>query len=225
MRGGVVHAPEKEDAWAQHLRATMQQLGVSESPLAEHVSASIAVYCRTYHPHGVTTSDLKLLVARAFCALGERGAAARVLESMPTHARHVERWLEILSELHEFPDLLPYFSLGIVRPADWAGAQLDRMWTVDFGRIAVAEADRHEMVLYRSIRAIIENMALFFDATQGEGVLGVKNLKTWQVEKVRRKKATLTAADDLLGYMGDLFEQLKNQNDWATVPSLLNLDL
>jgi hypothetical protein len=225
MRPVVFQSPNKQDAWAQHLQGIFQSLDISEGTLADNVSASVAMYCRSFHPHGVSTSDLKLLVARAFCAVGDRAAATRVLESMEPHGRHITRWLEILSELHQFPDLLPYFSLGIIQPADWAGAQLDRMWTLDFGRIVLGEAEKHEIMLYRSIRAIIENMALFWDATLGEGILGLKNLKGLQLESSGRKQQTLTTSDDLLEYIADLFKQQMTERQWNAVPSLLNLDL
>ncbi len=225
MRSLIFYTPKKQDAWAQHLQEVFQSLGISEGTLADNVSASVAMYCRSFHPHGVSTSDLKLLVVRAFCAVGDRAAATRVLESMEPHGRHITRWLEILSELHQFPDLLPYFSLGIIRPADWAGAQLDRMWTLDFGRVALNDAEKHEIMLYRSIRAIIDNMALFWDATQGEGILGLKNLEALRVESSGRKQQTLTASSDLLEYIADLFRQQMMARQWSTTPSLLNLDL
>lgn len=193
--------------------------------MADHLVVSISMYCKKFHPQGLRSVDLRLLIARAFCAVGDRAAAAHVLESMEPHRRHVSRWLEILSELHHFPQLLPYFSLGIIRPADWAGAQLDRMWTLDFSRLSLADAERHEMMLYRSIRAIIEEMGIFWDATTGEGILGLKALAALNVETGRSGNPPLTSTDALLEYVTDLFKQQAQARSWTTVPSLLNLDL
>ena len=226
MKPVGLHVMEpRQDAWAEHLQEIFQTLEIPSGTVADNLIASVAMYCRTFHPRGVQSSDLKLLLARAFCAVGDRAAAARVLESMQPHSRHVSRWLEILSELHHFPDLLPYFSMGIIRPADWAGAQLDRMWTLDFGRLHLSEAERHEMMLYRSIRVILEKMFIFWDAANGEGILGLKDLSALNVEADGRKKQTLTTADDLLEYMADLFRQQQAPRNWSSVPSLLNLDL
>ncbi|MEN7973832.1 MAG: hypothetical protein ABFR47_08360 [Verrucomicrobiota bacterium] len=213
----------RRDAWVAHLQDVFQSLDISPGTMADNVSASVAMYCRQFHPQGVQRSDLMLLVARAFCAVNDRAAAERVLGSMQPHCRHVLRWLEILSELHHFPALLPYFSLGVIRPADWAGAQLDRMWTLDFGRLHLSDAERHEMMLYRSIRAIIENMFIFWDATEGEGVLGLKGLSTLNVDKGSRRKQTLTAADDLLEYIADIFLQEKKCRNWRVVPALMDM--
>ena len=215
---------EKKDAWTVHLQEVFQTLEIPSGTLADNVSASVAMYCRQFHPHGVQRADLVLLIARAFCAVNDRAAAERVLRSLKPHDRHVTRWLEILSELHHFPSLLPYFSIGVIRPADWAGAQLDRMWTLDFSRLVLSDAEKHEMMLYRTIRAIVEHMYVFWDASKGEGMLGLKGLATFNVEGGSKKKQTLTQADDLLGYISDLLKQQKEPHGWQAVPSLMNLD-
>jgi hypothetical protein len=215
----------RQDAWSAHLQDMFASLEIPSGPLADNLAASVAMYCRKFHPQGVHSCDLKLLLARSFCAVGDLAAAGRILESMQPHRRHVSRWLEILSELHHFPQLLPYFSLGVIRPADWAGAQLDRMWTLDFGRLTLSAAEKHEMMLYRSIRAIIEKTEVFWDATRGEGLLGVKELSALMVESDDGRRQTLTAADDLIDYMTDLLLQAKEKRGWHSVPVLLNLDL
>jgi hypothetical protein len=225
MRQTPFQTISRQDPWKDHLLSLLHSFEIPCGTLADSVSTSVAVYCREFHPGGVQRSDLVLLIARAFCAVNERAAAARVLGSSQPHSRHIDRWLEILSELNRFPSLLPYFSLGVIRPADWAGARLDRMWTLDFDRLALSDAERHEMMLYRSIRAIVDNMFVFWDATEGEGVLGLKGLASLNVEKESRRKQTLTATDDLLEYIADLFLQQKKQRNWRSIPSLLNLDL
>ncbi len=223
MRNAAFQTSSPPDAWTAHLQEILRSLEIPSGPLADNVVASVALYCRQSHPHGLQRSDLVLLIARAFCAVNDRAVAERVLGSIQPHCRHVSRWLEILSELHQFPELLPYFSLGVIRPADWAGAQLDRMWTLDFGRLALSDAERHEIMLYRSIRAIVETMFGFWDATDGEGVLGLKGLSSLNIEEGTRRKQTLTAADDLLEYIDGLFLQEKKKRGWQAVPSLMKL--
>ncbi|MBN2684959.1 MAG: hypothetical protein JXR40_06745 [Pontiellaceae bacterium] len=215
----------EQEAWTEHLQELFCSLNIPPSPALENLTAAVALYCRQYHPCGVQRADLNLLVARAFCAINDRDCAARVLRSLKPHERHVERWLEVLCELHHFPALLPFFSLGIIRPADWAGAQLDRMWLLDLGRLALSAAEQHEMLLYRSLRSIIENMFVFWDATFGEGVLGLKGLAAFNLEPQKKRGQTFTSADDLLTFVGDLFLQQQDVRGWRTVPVLMNLDL
>lgn len=223
MRPVPFQTLERQDAWTAHLQEIFQTMEISGGTLADNVSTSVAMYCRQFYPRGVQRSDLVLLIARAFCAVNDRATAEHVLNSIQPHRRHVSRWLEILSELHHFPALLPYFSLGVIRPADWAGAQLDRMWTLDFDRLVLSDAERHEMMLYRSIRAIIDHMFVFWDATAGAGVLGLKGLSALNVEAGSREKQTLTAIDDLLEYIADLFLRQKESRDWLAVPTLMKI--
>ncbi|MDF7798070.1 hypothetical protein P4C99_01245 [Pontiellaceae bacterium B1224] len=225
MRESAFQTLEEQDAWTLHLQEIFQTLEIPAGTLADNVSASVAMYCRQFHPQGVQRADLVLLIARAFCAVNDRAAAERVLASQQPHNRHVARWLDILSELHYFPQLLPYFSLGVIRPADWAGARLDRMWTLDFSRLVLSEAEKHEMMLYRTIRAIVDHLYVFWDASGGEGVLGLKGLASFNVESGSAKKQTLTQSDDLLKYISDLLLQQQTPRGWLAVPSLMNLDL
>jgi hypothetical protein len=225
MTGERSHALIGQDAWTEHLRDIFQSLDIPSGILTDNVSKSVAMYCRHSHPRGLQHADLVLLIARAFCSINERALAERALGSVQPHARHKGRWLEILSELDRFPSLLPYFSLGIIRPGDWAGAQLDRMWTLDLGRLVLSDSEKHEMLLYGSLRAMIENMVVFWDATGGEGVLGLKGLASFNVESNPRQRQTFTSADDLIEYMSNLFLQQKALRNWQAVPSLLNLDM
>ncbi len=225
MRSNLITTLEMQDAWTAHLQDVFRSLHIPQGPLADNVSASVAMYCREFYPQGVQRGDLVLLIARAFSAVNEQAAAEQALRSMKPHKRHVARWLEILSELDQFPSLLPYFSRGVIRPADWAGARLDRMWTLDFSVLQLSEAERHEMMLYRTIRALVDQLYVFWDAASGEGVLGLKGLETLCVEEGRRARQTLTRRDDLLEYIEDIFVQAKSARGWKHVPSLMNLDL
>ena len=214
-----------QEVWSEHLHALLDELSFSAGTVREHLVCSVAMYCRQFHPHGLMEADLILLIARALCAINDRASADRLLRSVQPHARHVERWLEILSELHHFPTLLPYFSMGIIRPADWAGAELDRMWTLDLGRLFLSEAEKHEMMLYRSLRSIVENMEVFWDATGGDGVLGLKGLDSFNVDSNSKRRQTLTGTDDLLGYVESILLQHRGRRNWTAVPKVMNLDL
>jgi hypothetical protein len=215
----------RREAWALHLKDVFDMLEIPPGTETDHLVSSIAMYCRHHPPGGLTTTELRLLIARAFCAVGDRPAAKRVLESMEPHRRHSARWLEILSELHHFPELLPFFSRGVIRPADWAGARLDRMWTLDFGRLALSDAERHEMMLCRSVRMLVEAMAACWDATGGEGILGLKNLAVMDIPGSRDGHPAPASADGWLDYINDLFTRQQAERNWHATPSLLNLDL
>jgi hypothetical protein len=215
---------EQDEAWMDHLRDLFRTLGISSGTREDHLASSVATYCRTHHPRGLRTADLRLLVARAFCAVGDRSSARRVLESMDSHRRHADRWLEILTELHHFPELLPFFSAGIIRPADWAGAKPDdRMWTLDFDRLMLADDEKHEMMLYRTVQLMIEKMARFWDATGGEGTLGLKSAHS--LELAEAVNGDPAAGPELFRYVADLLEQQAALRSWSEIPKLMSLDL
>jgi len=224
MKRSTTQLSKRREVWRDHLEDVFKSLDIPPGTLSDNIAATVAVYCHHHHPHGLQATDLRLLISRAFCAIGDRSAAGRVLASMTPHSRHIERWLEILSDLHHFPELLPYFSRGIIRPAEWAGAQLDRMWTLDFSRLKLSEAERHEITLYRSVRLLVQQMFVFWDATGGEGILGLKGLESLGVND-RRPEWSLMSATSLVEYIADLFRQQKKERGWAAVPSLLQLDL
>ena len=203
----------QQAVWTRHICDLLNRLKIPEGEQVGHLVVSISTYCKEFHPAGVRTRDLHLLLARAFCSIGEPAFARIVLESIQPHARHVERWIEILSELHHFPQLLPYFSQGIVRPADWAGAKLDRMWTVDFSRLALADSDRHEMLLCKTLRIMLERIAIFWDSTQGEGTVGLKGLAYIE-----------STSDYLLTYSEDILTRQKKIRNWTQCPKILNVD-
>lgn len=222
----AVNPFEERAAWASHLQSVFCDLGIEEDSVTGHLSESLAVYCQHYHPNGVQNADLALLISRALCAFGDQATAERVLSSLPTHSRHSNRWLEILSELHQFPELLPYFSKGVIRPADWSGAKLDRMWMLDFERLFLRESERHEIMLYRTVRSLVEKMALFWDATSGEGTIGLSGLSALQVteEPTRRAKSWIPE-EHWLEYIQDILARLAQIRCWKKVPTLLNLNL
>ena len=209
-------------AWESHLQEIFQSLEIPQGLLADNIVESVAAYCRTFHPRGLQSADLKLLIARAFCAVGDSETAKQVLSSMYPHSNYVVRWIEILSELDHFPELLPYFSMGIIRPADWAGAQVDRMWILDFNRLVFSDAEQHEMLLYRSIQTLIKSMYVFWDATFGEGVLGLNGLDSLEIETVL-KKESLTNSEELLNYIQRLFLQQRDVRNWKEIPKLLKM--
>jgi hypothetical protein len=217
--------PVEREAWSENLRELFESLEIPAGLASDNLVSGVAHYCQEFHPHGVQRADLVLLVARAFCVIGERESAARVLRSIRPHARHVDRWLDILAELHHFPALLPYFSRGIIRPAEWAGARMDRMWTLDLGRLALSDSERHEMMLYRSLRSLIDGMMVIWDGTRGEGVLGLRGLEAFNLESHKEARSTVTLPGDLLDYVTMLFQRQRHARSWRTVPTIMNLDL
>jgi hypothetical protein len=99
------------------------------------------------------------------------------------------------------------------------------MWTLDFGRLMLTDEERHEIMLYRSVRMLVEAMLVFWDATGGEGVLGLKNLSALTVSGRRERGQGNAASGELSDYIGSLLRRHRSLRNWKACPSLLNLDL
>jgi len=218
---------DPRETWAAHLQSAFNEAGIQAGNLSGHISESLALYCQEFHPRGVRTADLSLLIARTFCSVGDRDSAAKILSRMEPHSRHAQRWLEILSELHHFPGLLPYFTMGVIRPADWAGAVQDRMWTLDFGELTLSESERHEITLFRSIRTVVDKMMVFWDATGGEGTLGVKGLLHLAIVDAQKKSRTKKHPPGKvwIDYISDILRQQARHRNWRCSPTVISLDL
>ena len=75
MRAEPLQPAGRPDAWRTHLLDVFDSLGIPPGTVADNVAASVAVYCRQFHPRGVQRTELTLLVARPFCAVGNQAAA------------------------------------------------------------------------------------------------------------------------------------------------------
>jgi len=223
----IVNPYDPHEVWVAHFRRIFKEAGIASEETAKHVSESLALYCQEYHPCGVSTADLALLIARTFCSIGDVGSAEKILRGMEPHSRYTKRWLEVLSELHHFPQLLPCFSRGVIRPADWTGAEQDRMWMLDFTRLKLDDCERHEITMFCFIRTMVDRMAVFWDATAGEGVLGVKGLLYLSLQDIRKNPRSKKhpPGKGWIDYIADLLKQQKICRAWRDVPVVISLDL
>ena len=211
----------RQQAWKTYLRTLLEGMQIQDPLPIEHLLFSVALYCQEHYPHGLQEKDAKLLIARALCSLHLRSEATQLIQSMSPHARHPERWLEILTELHQFPKLLPFFSAGILHPADWVGAQVERMWVLDFSKIHISDSERHEILLYRTVRLLIEQTAPIWDSVSGHGVLGIRGLENMHLPPSRYRKRL--PPERIPDYIRRLVQHLQLQRTWEEPPMLITL--
>ena len=80
------------------------------------------------------------------------------------------------------------------------------------------------MMVFRSVRVLVEHMFMFWDATSGEGILGLKGLAVQNLGDRKRRGTTARDTDDLIIYITDLFRKQQEIRNWQAVPALLQLD-
>lgn len=204
--------------WSGYVQRLFQTLELHERPAAGEISESLAVFCEQ-HPH-MPAHTLSLLMARTFCATGDREAAGRILCHDRAHRRHTAAWLDVLAAEYPFPELVPLFSSRTLRPLRLNSA--GPVWVLDIDAVHLSEADRHELILFQTIRVLTEKVSNVWKKTDGRGTLGVKGLH--RLTHFMRPRNT-RAADRFFGHIHDVLARCAKGNGWNHVPSVLQIDL
>jgi len=214
--------------WVGTIQTLFQTLGLQNRPAASEISESLAVFCQQ-HPR-MSEHTLSILMARSFCVLGDVEAAEWVLRHDRTYRRHTSSWLNVLSIEYPFPELYPLFSARALRPLELSSAPAplkalepaSRTWVLDFEKIKLTEADRHELIVFQTVRRLTENVSNVWKKTNGQGALGVKGLQ--RLSRFARPR-NAPAARQLFDHMRDVLARCARQNGWGQIPSVLQIDL
>jgi hypothetical protein len=201
--------------WAGHVQQLFQTLEISDRAAVPDITESLAVFCQ-HHAH-MTERTLSLLMARSFCITGDAEAAGRVLRHDRAHRPHTESWLEVLSAGYPFPELYPLFSSRALHPQRLTSA--GTVWVLDFDQIRLTEADRHELILFRTVRVLTEQVSNVWKKSNGQGTLGVKGLP-----RLMQFVRNLKVSRQLPGHIRDVLALRARKNGWAGVPSVLFLN-
>jgi len=204
--------------WSGTIQRLFQTLELQDHVAASEISESLAVFCQE-QPR-MPERSLSLLMARSFCAMGDSEAAERVLYHDRSHHRHAESWLNVLTAQYPFPELYPLFSARIVRPQDLNSA--GQAWVLDFDAITLSAADRHELILFQTVRLLTENISNVWKKSKGQGTLGVNGLRTW-ARFLHPQGARMNA--QLLAHIGDVLARCAQENGWTQPPTVLQIDL
>ena len=202
--------------WSGCVQKIFQTLELSERAAAPDITESLAVFCQ-HHTH-MPEHALSLLMARSFCAAGDTEAAGRILYHDRAHRAHAGSWLEVLSAGYPFPELYPLFSSRALRPQSLTSA--GAVWVLDFDRIQLTEADRHELILFQTVRVLTEQVSCVWKRADGRGTLGVKGLARLAQSVCGRQPAR-----QLAGHIRDVLALRAQKNGWTNVPAVLLFDL
>jgi hypothetical protein len=203
-------------AWSGYVQQLFQTLELDGRTAAPDITESLAVFCQ-HHSH-MPGHTLSLLMARSFCITGDAEAAGRILHHDRAHRRHAGSWLEVLSAEYPFPELYPLFSSQALRPQRLTSA--GTLWVLDLDKIQLTEADRHELILFRTVRVLTEQVSNVWKKAEGRGTLGVKGLP--RLTRFVRNRQT---ARQFSGHIRDVLAFCAQKNGWPAAPSVLLLDL
>jgi len=201
--------------WSGCVQRMFKTLDLHQHPAAQEISESLAVFCQQHER--IRDHSLALLMARSFYVSGDPEAAGRILQQERTHRLHADSWLKILPAEYPFPELYPLFAARILRPQSLASA--GTLWVLDFDRVQLTEADRHELVLFQTVRVLTEKISCVWGKTDGRGTLGINGLH----RLTRMARGSSQASSQLLQHIRDVLALRARKNGWAGVPSLLLL--
>ncbi len=198
--------------WSGYVWKLFQTLEIDGRAAASDITESVAVFCQQQLQ--IPEHTLSLLMARSFCITGDADAAGRILRHDRAHRPHAESWLEVLSAGYPFPELYPLFSSRALHPQHFASA--GTVWVLDFDRIGLAEADRHELILFQTMRVLTDNVSNVWKKSNGQGTLGVKGLLRF-ARFVRGRNVS----HQLLDQIRDVLALRAQKNGWTNVPAVL----
>ena len=170
----------------------------------------------------VSDDALSLLMARSFYVSGDVEAAEWILQHDPCCGRHLASWLDVLSTEYPFPELYPLFSAHVLRPVLLNSAGVHETWMLDLDRLALSDADRHELLLFQTLRTLTEKVSSVWNKSEGQWTLGIKGLRRMVAAPGARKR---TVAGALFNHMGDVLKRCARIRGWSQVPSVLKIDL
>jgi hypothetical protein len=202
--------------WSRTVQQLFQTLGINDRASAPDITESLAVFCQ--QSDRILGRTLSLLMARSFCITGDAEAAGRILRHDHAHRPHTDSWLEVLSAGYPFPELYPLFSSRALHPQSLASA--GTLWVLDFDKIHLTEADRHELILFQTVRVLTEQVSNVWKKSAGRGILGVKGLARL-TQFVRNRNVSR----QLLNHIRDVLTLRAQKNGWANVPDVLLFDL
>ncbi|MGE4488393.1 MAG: hypothetical protein AB7E95_02485 [Kiritimatiellales bacterium] len=203
-------------AWSGAVHRIFQTLEIDRRGSAEAVAESLAVFCQT-RPY-IPQHDLFLFMARSFCSAGDAEAAEQVLQNNGAFRHHTASWLNVLSRDYPFPELYPLFSARVLRPQELTSAGL--LWILDFENIRLTDADRHELILYRTVRGLVEKVSNVWKNSDGQGTLGING-----IHHPARLLQGPDAESLILDHIRAVVDRCARTHGWKHQPAILLVDL
>jgi hypothetical protein len=115
---------------------------------------------------------------------------------------------------------------GLVRPAVWSVTGDTTVWVLDLTPLTRRGRDRLELVFFGSLNVVLETIADLWDASRGNGVLGLNHVSASAAALLGglagKRQITQLARELCLTCAGKL-DHLRAQRGWRTAPIVMNL--
>lgn len=227
-------APPLEALWQAHVRSLVEPVCRASGAAGLTAGATVAEGVAAYLTNrarldGIRSEELLCIVCRTLWSLGEE-APARQLWEEKARSLGVEGALADLLLDARVPFALSsgLISRRVVRA--WASAvfHAETLWVVDMERLVTAAGTELELALFKALNVVMDGLGCVWDATQGEGVLGLRCLgraaeRLCRGASARRQRRVLQR--DVMGLIREKLEQRRVLKNWAASPQIVRLEL
>ena len=168
---------------------------------------------------------MALLLSRALWCLGEKDLARTLVDRQQLDAKQADLFLSSPEGAAVSVDAWSLMDSRLVRPSEWAVENQSTVWVLDFARIKMEPQDFVELVFLQGLRILLERTAEIWDATGGQGVLGLKGLREWlAVRKKAGPRSVRGSMEEIGAFCRDVMTKNRAKRAWATCPRVITLD-
>lgn len=193
----------------------------ARSQMVSHITGEVLSVCQD--SMGIDAGDVQEVAMAIECFLEEQPHASCV--ESDSLVMLASRALSSLGEDKAARKLL-LFGTGMIKPSEWEVRRGGETWILDLKQLTVRNDAPLEMVLFAGLNAILESIADVWDASSGEGTLGLRHVCSVATELLgsgARGQEAMVA--ELMNTCRAKFNQLKVERNWNAVPDVMNLDV
>ena len=212
----------EEMAWREPLLDILHSVPGICGQQADHIAAGVALFCAEQGFVVLKRADLLLLAAKGLSGIGRDKEAEELLLRDQIYGPYVRCWLGGFEQIDSFASLFPFFSRGVIMPGRWSGLQNQNMWILDLSRLMVLEEELHEIMVYRSIKLLLKQLVVLWDADRGRGVLGIRGIKSEGMQKLF-DISQRAGIGTVVAYIEDVLNRERDSRDWTVRPDVMML--
>lgn len=202
--------------------------GIGKEEQREVARAVASLVMRKRPVANVRSDYLALLAARALWAVGEEGAARRLIALKSDQLRFSASYADVAF----VPDMsLPVWwammRSRVVRPSALFDSARGAIWILDLERAVALARERLELTVFRVMSAVLEEIAPLWDRSKGQGVLGLRHVNavaSSMLKRPRSSKKTEALVAEIRGRCVEKLQSLHKVRGWEHPPDVLSLD-
>ncbi|MBI3985657.1 MAG: hypothetical protein HY343_01955 [Lentisphaerae bacterium] len=219
-----------EGLWQAHVREQVDSVCRAPGRPGHAVALGVTEYLKgRSRLDGIRSEELLCIVCRALWSLGEEASARQLWEEKARAFGAGGALADLLLDAR-VPVALSAGLIGRRVVRAWASAvfRAETLWVVDMERLVTAAGTDLELAVFKALTVLMDGLGCVWDATQGEGVLGLRCLgraaqRLCPGARGRRRRCLLQR--DILGLIREKLEQRRLLKHWAASPQIVRLEL